>query len=572
MTIKIMDELRSLMQHTTLNKAQRNQLWSLAQLSHDTDTPRHLAEVVPYLQGFPQHFEEPFLPVQDIDCVDDFITLDMLARALPCACFDLTLNLVKVDEIKQISGAHLWSQCRTLKADYYNEDAFFRLLLQQDFSRLTSFICRTDSMSVEALNMLLAATFTPNLRSLSILGLYKMPSPGFWATLAHSNRLNNLTSFEIDRCDVSGFETLVNAHAFAQLNHLGLANSNLGHRGATLLATSKQLTQLTSLNLESCDIDAPALSVLGHAQNLKALESLSYYQPVMPLDESPEQRSLILERETINVLIHAPNFAHLTTLKLNCHSIADEDLTSFAQAPFMNTLQHLELSWSTLDADSLQALLQHKNLHALNTLVLDHNKLGDRGAYILAKNQELATLDTLDIRQNHITPEGICALVGSPSLYQLSRLKLYGNCLGVEGVRALIKQGWIAKILYASCELYLPYSDLTDDGVIELVNSPQLDGITALDLSSCNFGDRGVLAIANSPYLSKLTYLNLYDNPLISHDGIKALANSSNIKNLQRFQWDSSEARTDAVQALARSPYLPHSLRQLYEAWEQVSF
>jgi hypothetical protein len=66
-----------------------------------------------------------------------------------------------------------------------------------------------------------------------------------------------------------------------------------------------------------------------------------------------------------------------------------------------------------------------------------------------------------------------------------------------------------------------------------LARSAALDGLMALDLSSCDLGDDGVVALAASPHLAELRWLSLYDNHL-GLRGAVALARSS---KLDRLAW-----------------------------------
>jgi uncharacterized protein (TIGR02996 family) len=158
--------------------------------------------------------------------------------------------------------------------------------------------------------------------------------------------------------------------------------------------------------------------------------------------------------ERLEELLSSPALA-VSTLTLaggENESLTRDHLRRVFIAPRMQYLRRLNLHRVSLPAEALRYLLTQRHLPALEALQWSGCQLGDDGARLVAR------------------------------LFDLPSVRFLG----------------------------LMWAGLSDDGVGELAGSPQLAGLTALDLSA-NYGvtDAGGRAVADSPHLRGLVALSL---------------------------------------------------------------
>ena len=98
-------------------------------------------------------------------------------------------------------------------------------------------------------------------------------------------------------------------------------------------------------------------------------------------------------------------------------------------------------------------------------------------------------------------------------------------------------------------------NNLCADLAPALAASPDVRGLTRLNLSHNQMGDAGVQALATSDHLRALTALNLTQNS-IGDGGAQALAASENLRTLTTLAVGGNVIAARGAQALADSPYL----------------
>jgi uncharacterized protein (TIGR02996 family) len=109
-------------------------------------------------------------------------------------------------------------------------------------------------------------------------------------------------------------------------------------------------------------------------------------------------------------------------------------------------------------------------------------------------------------------------LADSPILDRLTCLDLSSNRFGSEGLERLGQ----SNRLIALRELRLAGNRIMSTGARNLAEWPQLEGLFRLDLSHNRIDDVGALALARSEHLDELTGLDLRSND-INHEGVAAL-------------------------------------------------
>ena len=188
-------QLRSLLQKHELVSWQRERLWSLLELIHERDPDRYHAEFVPYVCGFPHHFELPLITVNDLD------DLEGLTLIAPLPCVRLAL--------------------------------------------------RESSLDVEALRTLLASPHVPVLHTLHFR-LNGLGDEGA-QLLADSTELHELTALRLWNNGIgdTGAEALADSRSLHDLKVLDLWGNRIGDSGAKALAESPHLSSLTRLDLST---------------------------------------------------------------------------------------------------------------------------------------------------------------------------------------------------------------------------------------------------------------------------------------------------------------------------------
>src|SRR5579884_3350226 len=104
--------------------------------------------------------------------------------------------------------------------------------------------------------------------------------------------------------------------------------------------------------------------------------------------------------------------------------------------------------------------------------------------------------------------------------------------------------------------LDLSYCSLGDEGVRDLVGSPNLANLTGLILYRCGVGPDGARALAGSPHLANLRSLNLMEDD-VKDEGASALARSPHLKRLAHLSLRSNRMGTAGARALAGAPFVP---------------
>ncbi len=104
---------------------------------------------------------------------------------------------------------------------------------------------------------------------------------------------------------------------------------------------------------------------------------------------------------------------------------------------------------------------------------------------------------------------------------------------------------------------------LSADDLGRLAASPHLSGLRVLRLQSNGLGNTGVRALTGAPALRGLEVLDLsgpgyyesyYDDPIITADGMEALAGWDGLAGLRSLTLDGSHIRRTGLRALLRSP------------------
>jgi uncharacterized protein (TIGR02996 family) len=225
--------------------------------------------------------------------------------------------------------------------------------------------------------------------------------------LAASPYLGNLTTLSLVSCGVheEGTEAIVAAPGLSRLTALNLTDARMTDRGVFALAAARHLNRLRVLRIG--------------------------YSPSGGLSTGPE---------AFRAFCANPALANLTELDAGRRVLGgDEAARALAEATFLPTLRDLSLEWNGVRAAGLRALLRSPKLGRLRRLELSGNPLGDEVGGLLQRCKKLDGLTALGLRQTGITNGAIFSLVRAPQLANLTELTLDDRGITVYGARALLE-------------------------------------------------------------------------------------------------------------------------------------
>jgi uncharacterized protein (TIGR02996 family) len=201
------------------------------------------------------------------------------------------------------------------------------------------------------------------------------------------------------------------------------------------------------------------------------------------------------------------------------------------------------------------------------TMPLHHLRLEQvrAGSATLAGCPTLAHVRILDVSGHKLRNAGMMNLARCPHFTHLHTLDLSGNQLGIAAAEALA--GSCMPRLIA---LTLSDNPIKDRGLIALVRSPLMRGLTALHLAGCELTHRSVTALVQSPAAARLTELDLSCNRGLGPQGIAALASATFTGLRSLSLTHCTEPRVlmdDGITALVQSPVVANLRRLAVIGW-----
>jgi uncharacterized protein (TIGR02996 family) len=160
------------------------------------------------------------------------------------------------------------------------------------------------------------------------------------------------------------------------------------------------------------------------------------------------------------------------------------------------------------------------------------------------------------------TSRTLALLASCPSLERLTTIDLRFGCYFIndDGLQTLAH---LPPLLQRLNSLWLLECDISPVGLDPVLRSPHLRRLGKLHLSECGLsGALGVRALAESPQLRQLVYLDLNKN-FVGDAGARLLAGSPNCSRLESLDLAGCDLTSAGAKALARSPYL----RNLDSLW-----
>jgi uncharacterized protein (TIGR02996 family) len=182
-----------------------------------------------------------------------------------------------------------------------------------------------------------------------------------------------------------------------------------------------------------------------------------------------------------------------------------------------------------------------------------------RAARALADCPYLENLRRLELRDTRIGDEGVELLAGWPCLANLTELDLRSNILTDASARALAASP-LTRLQALDLGGVDPYHGgdnlIGAEGVRALAQSPNLRHLHSLELDWNQLHDDAARELAAATHLSELRHLNLWANN-IGPEGVAALAASTVFPSLARLDLQANWIGPDGAAALASATGLP---------------
>ncbi|HLL25694.1 MAG TPA: TIGR02996 domain-containing protein, partial [Kofleriaceae bacterium] len=303
-----------------------------------------------------------------------------------------------------------------------------------------------------------------------------------------------------------------------------------GTEWATPPRVPPELVQLREVQLGSTAFALAALAS-PYVENIECLQFASECDGPRIVEalarvRLPRLRSLDLGgtragRHGVAALLAWPGLAQLTHLDLsNCEL---DDVGELVGSPNIGKLELLSLAANPLGRRGALAVLTSPQLAALEELRLDQTNAGDAVAYAT-----LPALATLRYSGNPLDADDAVALADARTLTALERLELGGANTHAPTVNAAAAAAILAtQNLPALVAIDLGQNHFGPAASATMLRDMRA-GLRSLGLAYTSLDQRGVGALASNPSAATLERLDISNNPLDS----------------------------DAVELLARSPYL----------------
>jgi len=178
---------------------------------------------------------------------------------------------------------------------------------------------------------------------------------------------------------------------------------------------------------------------------------------------------------------------------------ATASIAELAACPWLTRLRTLDLSGNALRDSGAAVLAASPHLSGLAALDLGGCEIHQKGAEHLANAVGLSRLGTLGLAGCGIGAAGLRAILYSPALRRLTALDVRGN-----------HQCWVTPNR-GEPWVTLTETNVKNDGVRLLAESPESARLEEVDLSLNQVEDSGWDILLNSPHLSGVRRLNVFE-------------------------------------------------------------
>ncbi len=174
----------------------------------------------------------------------------------------------------------------------------------------------------------------------------------------------------------------------------------------------------------------------------------------------------------------------------------------------------------------------------------------------------------------YVSPEIFCANAAmlfklSPALCRLRLCKVPSDIPSFAQMKGLRRISSLCVESGFDVDNFEDKPKLNNTGLKQLADSPNLINLEVLDLHDHEISDSGIEALASSPICNRLTRLVLRNN-LIGNSGLKALANSPRLRQLKSLDIVHNRIGNSGCVALAAAPWLKN-FSELYLTRNPIS-
>lgn len=193
----------------------------------------------------------------------------------------------------------------------------------------------------------------------------------------------------------------------------------------------------------------------------------------------------------------------------------------------------LDMKNSFITNNGLRYLSDSTNSSMIREINLADNfsSINDNAVISISKSQNMSNVRKLNLKDSDITDNGLVELIFAPNFESIEELIMYG-VLGMSDLTlfALSDSCFVKNLI----KLDLRCTNISDKGIEIISNSPNFKNIRELDLSdnTIKITDASLIAIGMSEYINKLEVFKCCSNK-ISDKGLEYFLDSKNIRNLQ---------------------------------------
>jgi len=334
---------------------------------------------------------------------------------------------------------------------------------------------------------------------------------------------------------------------------------NLFHSNEDSLLILLKLKNLTSLSLESCEINDKEAEYIGRLSSLTDLDvgrNNIFYTGAEHISRLSSLNTLILAGNKIRDkgAKYVSRLSCLKTLVLDSNNIGNSGAEYIRK---MHSLISLDVANNKIDEKGAEYI---SNLSSLASLNLAYNSVGEKGAEHIGRLSSLTSLNlrsnnigergtkhigrlfslkSLSLEDNDITDHGVKYLNEFTCIYDLNLVHNKIREMGAECISKIssltslnldfnkIEKKGVEHIskLPSLVDLSIRHNDIGNDEAKYLMNLSQL---TSLNLGNNYIGESGAEYIS---HLSLLSFLNL-ENNYIEDNGAKCLTKLSKLTSL----------------------------------------
>lgn len=455
----------------------------------------------------------------------------------------------------------LWPLARTLDlgTQGLTDDDVAELAACPRVATLTGLRLRGNTLGNDAVSALAASPYLGQLASLD-LAHNRITSAGVEA-IASSATLGALVRLDLS---ANGFGTrAVRALAASslRLQHLDLADNDIGPDEAVALAEGEGLGRLQRLNLRGTRVGSDGAGAIAVSRSLGSLEHL-------------DLSATGLGGSGLAALALSGNASRLRSLAIAQNALGPQALDLLFASNRFPLLDRLDLASNACGAPGGMAVASAPFARRLRDLSLRDNGLGDAGLAALLGSHHLSGLRRLDVAQNGLTAAAMSLLGSAP--HELTDLDLSHNPLGREGAQAIAQA--LPRVRLRSLHVVDCGFDGADlaallaggggrierldagrnavgaGGARELGATVGAAALQALDLARADLRAQGILELGRAAHLKGVRALTLDGNGLDDASGPDVVRALDLLPNLQELHLAENGLGPATAVALAAAP------------------